>query len=269
MVFNVFVVKKWAGLFLAGFLPALAFLIGNAFYGFWFALIFLGGGFLVGGLVANLLLRNPFRELVEGKGLLVLDLNSTGILRPFIFGIDHPYIKGRIGKDDVVDAFDRDTVKMLSRPVVCGDKAKFEAKESSDDGESELVFRLDEKKYNESRFALFHYPVLLYNAQMRSFLTKDWLSDKEKSGFAEHGVLYLNRKMEELTSAVRDFGRHVVELTKPKAGLFSSKWTWIIILGFVVLLIILFAPKVWQTVVGNSGTISGAFETAGRGATVG
>ena len=69
----------------------------------------------------------------------------------------------------------------------------------------------------------------------------------EKDTFAEHGVLYLNRKMEELTSVVRDFGRHVVETLKPKQSLFKNKWVIVIIIIFAVILLIIFLTLKFPT----------------------
>lgn len=129
-----------------------------------------------------------------------------------------------------------------------------------------LKIELDELEMNKARFALFHYPVLIYNEQLGTVVTKDFLSEQEKISFAEHGVLYLNRKMEELTSVVRDFGRYVVELTKPQGGsIFTKWWVWVIVIILVALLVIMFAPSVMKVMGATVSSASGAVQTATAG----
>ena len=54
----------------------------------------------------------------------------------------------------------------------------------------------------------------------------------------------LNRRMEELSRDIKNFGRYVVELTKPVGRLLQNKWFWIIIVILVVILGLLFAPAI-------------------------
>ena len=117
---------------------------------------------------------------------------------------------------------------------------------------------MDEKRLNEARFAMFHFPVILYNDQLKSVITKGELSKTEKNTFAHHSVLYLNRQMEALTFAIRDFGRYIVETMKPKTDIFKSKVFWIIIAVVVIILLALFAPAVMNAIggfAGNTGSI--------------
>ncbi len=254
---NLFVVKKYAALLLCGFLSTISFLVANIYYGFLWAFVGFGIGLAFSVLLGTFLLKNPFTSMLEGKGILALNLDSTGIIKPFIVSLKPPYIVGKLGGNKVNDVFDRATVWNLTPPVENETQAKF-----GKDGTIEL--KLSEKDYNKSRFALFHYPVIIYNEQIKSLLTKDFFSNSEKDAYAEHGVLYLNRKLEELTSIVRDFGRYVVELTKPKLSFFEGK-TWVIWLVLIIFFIILamFAPYIWNTIKGGIGPATEAIQAAG------
>lgn len=248
MAINTFKIKKWAGLILTGFFPSICFFIGLKFYGFWVALIVLLVSIVAGVMLGNLFLKNPFSEMLEGKGLLVFNIDSTGIIRPFICGLTQPYIKGNLGKDDINDVYDRSAVLQLTHPKKAGNATELK--------EGGLNIHITEDEFNKSRFGLFQYPVLLYNNQIKSLITKDFLSEMEKKTFAEHGILYLNRKMEELTGVLRDFGRYVVELTKPKSSIFQNKYFWIVVVVFIVILIILFAKPIITQLAGAGGAIS-------------
>lgn len=234
---NMFKVRRYIALILLPIFVVILFYIGALYYGLIYGLVFMGVGIILNLFLGSIILMNPFTKMLEGKGLLALNLDSTGIIRPFIVGLHSPYIKGTLNKKEINDVFDRDTVFQIAAPIK--NKKKAEIKEGGG-----IKIELDEKNYNEGRFALFHYPVLIWNEQMNSILTKEFLSEAEKDAFAMHGILYLNRKVEELTTVMRDFGRYVVELLKPKSDWYKSKWIWIIAIVLMVLLVVLFLPAV-------------------------
>ena len=245
---NPFVIKKYVALLVCGFLPILGYAIGLMYWKFIGALLVGLGCLLLSIILSVLLLKDPFRIMVEGKGLLVLDLNSTGIIQPFIMKVHQPYVEGKIFGEKVNDVYDRDTVVQLAEPIQSGNAHI--TKEGID-------IKLTQDEFNKLRFGLYHYPTLIYNGQIKSLITKDFLSEQEKKSFAEHGILYLNRKMEELTSIVRDFGRYIVELTKPKSSIFQSKWFWIILIVGIGLIAILMGKPILEQIMGKgSETLS-------------
>lgn len=317
---NLYKVKVYAALIISPLLTVLSFVIVAQFYGFLWGLAGMFAGIMISVLISKLMIRNAYSLMLEGHGVLVHNIDSTGIMRPFIVQVQSPYIKNK--KEDVNDVFDRNAVYHYAVPM----KAR-KAMELLEDGGVRLtldktemikvldkkslgvlelkredyrileekkkgwfglgglqtiklqlteealskvegatkqnltVIELSAKEYNDARFALFHYPALIWNDQIKSMLTKDFLAGQEKEAFAEHNVLYLNRKMEELTSVIRDFGRYVVELTKPKSDWFQNKWAWIIIAIVVIILIALFAPSIITAIKGASGAASGAVKS--------
>lgn len=257
---NAFILKKYAALLIISTLSAVLFFTGTLYYG-----VFGGVGFWFGALVmgiplASLILKNPFTSMLEGKGLLAMNMDSTGIVRPFIVRLKSPYIEGKLGSKKINDVFDRSTIGQLTKPI---DKGSYATPEK----EGGLHIKLTEKEYSKARFALYHYPLIIWNEQLNSLLTKDFFSDKEKDAFAEHGVLYLNRKVEELTSAIRDFGRYAVEMTKPRSEWYKNKWVWIVLIVGLLLILGLFAFPVIKSIAGawtsTSGSVSGI--TGGTG----
>lgn len=256
---NVFKLKRVAATLLTAFLPVLTFYILLLYYGYWIAI----GGFLAIAFLmiflAGILLKNPFTLMLEGKGLLVFNIDSTGIIRPFVVGIDQPYVFGFLGKQKVHDVYDRDAVMQLAPPDKNG---KFMHKDGK------IHIDLTEDQFNKSRYGMYQYPVLIYNAQVKSLLTKDFLSEQEKQSFAEHGVLYLNRKLEELSSIVRDFGRYVVELTKPQSEWYKNKWLWLILVVFGIIMLLLFARPIIDVVMNTAGNVAGSTSSAASSAPV-
>ena len=251
MVLNQFVIKEYAALILASFMSVILFVVGNIYYGLLGGIGFMFAGMLLGVLIGVKLLTNPFSKMLKGKGLLVLNLDSTGVLRPFIVGLSSPYIKGVLNGEVIEDVFDRDAVFNLATPVDNSSTAFANERGG-------LTIDIDEQEYNQGRFALFHFPVLFWNDQIKSIITKDFLANEEKNAFANHSVLYMNRKMQELTSDIKNFARHIVDSLKPKTNIFQAKWVMYVIIGVIVLLIILFFPTIMNLFGGATSAVSGA-----------
>jgi hypothetical protein len=240
MAINVNLIKKYAALIMVPFISVIMWVVGGLQYGRIGAFFFFFISVIISLVISNILLKNPFTDMIEGKGILVFNVDSTGVIKPFIVSVMSPFIMGKPFGKTIRDIFNRKSVFNLAKPIKNNTPAKIETIE----GEQKITITLDEEEYNKGRFALFHYPVILYNNQIKSIITKDFLSVKETGAFAEHGVLYMNRIMEELTSAVRDFGRHVVESIKPKENILTNRWFWIIMVLFFVVMAILFAKPI-------------------------
>lgn len=253
---NVFKIKKKVALLLNSLLAAIAFYVGMIqTRSILYAMIYFFVAAIIAQVLGHILLKNPFTQMLEGAGILALNMDSTGLVTPFIVSIKQPYMYFRQGSSWLRDVFDRNCVYNMATPKIAEKPAQVE---------QGIKFELNEQEYNKARFALFHYPLLIYNQNIGSFITKDFLSNKETGSFAQHQVLFLNRQLEELTSKIRDFGRYIVENLKPNMkGIISSPITWIIIIIVVVILLILFGPSMIQTVGNTFGAGSGAVKTAG------
>lgn len=270
---NIFRIKKMAALVLPGLICTIMYAVGGLYYGLLGGVGFMLLGLLLSYLIGRLLLDNPFRAMLEGKGLLVIDLNSTGILRPFIMNIDLPYIKGKNAGKHIEDVFDRDAVHYLTPPTEIKSVAKLEKrtfkmspkKKGDKPLEREITgvnFFITERDFNNGRFGLNQFPVIIWNSALHSVLTKEFLSMEEKNSFAKHGVLYLNRKVEELTSHMRDFGRYVVDSLRPGLKVDGKKIMLIILIIGVVVLLALFAPKLIAAIKGGGAGAVSAVSTA-------
>lgn len=250
-MFNPFKLKRMIAMLMAGVFPIITYMFIEPYtqepynWSFW-ALV--GGtmaSVLIFSWIAGLLLRHPFTKLVEGEGLGVLDVSSTGVVTPFLINLKNSEVRGRLGKIDIKGVFDRESVYQLSDPVNV--KAPLEINKETGD----ITIKISNADYHRSRFALYHRPLLIYNSQIQSLLTKDYLSDKEKNTFTEYGLLYLVRKVEELSTAMLNFGRYVVEMTKPKTD-FLKTYGWIIIVIGIGLLAVLFGPAIIEAIRGGA-----------------
>jgi hypothetical protein len=259
---NLFIIRKWAALLFVGMFSAIGFAVGMIFYNFMIGLITLLVCLLVSVLGANLMLKNPFSDMLEGKGILVINLDSTGIMQFFNLSVQNPYIKGKFQGKEIQDVFNRDAVMQMIPPG----KQQGVIMELDDD--KNVYLKINRNEFNRGRFGFNQYPVLIYNAHLKTLLTKDFFSANEKTAFAEHGLLFLNRKVEDLTTVMRDFARYVVESTRPLKAWFEKKNTIIVIIVVILLIGVLafmFGPRIMQALQGGGlGTIGQAIGTAGE-----
>jgi hypothetical protein len=252
---NPFILKKYLALGLGALITGILTEVALISYGIWYALAFMFVGVIISIVVGNMLLKNPFSVMLEGKGILAFDMTSTGIIKPFIVKIAPPYVSGNLRGKEIRDIFDRKAVHTLTAPKKSKGKAEY-----TEDGGLNLNNCLSEDNLNASRFGFFHYPLLIYNSQLKTFITKDWFSEKEMSVFAEHSILYANRKIEDLNSHLRDFARHIVETLRPKGNIFASPWVkWILIIAGIILLALL-VPAVIKTISHAGGGVGNAVE---------
>lgn len=265
MKLSLYKVKKWGAYSLIGFLPVITFFITIMTFNFLYALMFALVAIFLGGFLANMLLRHPFTDLIEGSGLLTLTWDSTGRIDPFIVNVKSPFIEGTVKgptgeKQQLNSIFDRSIVNYLARPQkrdLIDVEVKDESGETIETRKAILMPKQEDK--DDYLFSFGSFPTFIFNKQIGNFLPKSALSDFENNTFIQHMVLYLLKKTEELTIWVRDFGRHTVDMTKPKKPFLraDNKLLWIIVIGAVLLLIIMFAPAVFDAMSNVSSGIGG------------
>lgn len=247
---NVYVIKKYATLMMCGFIPVLMFVLGDILKGFIWGIGLFFMGMLLTVVAGNLLLRNPFSNFLEGKGLLVANLDSTGIVPFFNIKLERPHLRGEFYKQSIEDTFDREAVFNMIPP-----EGKQGVGIYTQDGG--MLIKLNNQEYNKGRMVTMQYPLLIWNDQIKSLITKDFLSDQEKHAFAEHQSLHLNQQMNSLTSVTRDFARYVVEQLKPLKKFFSGGAGGVIAIVLIVIVIIvlavLFGPKIIALFNGGGG----------------
>jgi len=236
MQITIFQVKKYAAFTIAAILPFIAFIFALLQWGLMWGLIFFAVVIILSIFIGCKLIAHPLLALLEKKGLLVLTLDSTGTIDPYIAKVENPYLIVKTRKGLKSSIFDRKILHYLATPK--------EAKITKEDDQIKIALP---KEQTKTTFQFQHFPTLIYNKQLETFLTKDQLAKLETDTFVQHLVLYLNKKIEELTTSVRDFARYVVEETRPKKGLLGGRWLWFVIIAIVIIVIVaLIAPMFLQ-----------------------
>lgn len=255
-MFNPFIIKKYAALLFNSFGAVIMFYIGLLSYGFLGGLGFMAVSLILGVLVGNLLLKNPFTEMLEGKGILTLPVDSSGLINPFILKVKMPFVEGKYRGEEVSDVFNRNTVFNIAPPRILHQQPDIE---TDKEGNKSISIKISEEEFNIGRFQLNQYPCFIYNLTLNSIITKEMLATSENKAFAEHTILNLTRKVNELSKWIRDFARYAIEQMKPKKPFnLGGAAMWVIIV-FLVIMLIIFMPSIINIV---GGTASGATSSA-------
>jgi len=244
---NMFVIKKGIAFLLASIIPGLLFIIFILQFGLiWGTAIFVAVAIFF-SLLGSRLIRHPVMSMLEGKGMLVLSYDSTGRIDMFNVQYKAPFLEGKFQNKNVTTVFDRELIHNLRVP-----KEGYLVDAEVVDEKGKVIDKVKVLKIpdeDEYKFGMESYfPVLIYNKNLDTFLSKTVLSDLEKYAFVKHLVLYLLKKTEELVGWMRDFGRYIIEFAKPKERFaFIKKWWFWLLIGFIVMLLIIFLlPAIGQ-----------------------
>lgn len=250
---NGFALKKYAGLMIAGVVPTLAFFVtlqieGNVLI----ASVAFAVSLVISMLIGAKIQSNPWQSALEGKGLLVGSLDSSGIIKTYLAKVNLPFLNTVIDGNKKTTIFDRAQMLVLKKP----------GKAVIDESETELKFTLAKDKFAQSIFSFDGMPFLLYNKTLGDFFNKELLSTMEKNLFVEHTILYLTRRIEDLSSKVRDFARYIVEQTRPKQSLLSGKLFWVIMIIVIIIVIALGWPILEKAIGGVTASAGAGLPTS-------
>jgi hypothetical protein len=196
--------------------------------------------------VGVILMKHPFTDILEGKGMLAIDFNSTGIIRTFTVNIDRNMLSGKLGNKVVNAQYLRENIKYFQQPVVVDDKDCIGYNEKGD-----IVITLPIEKYLQTKFRFESVPTFLYNSITQTPITKEWFSGKEKEVYTENNLSYLHRIIEELNVNTHNAVRYVMEMLRPKSDFLKKNLVWIIIIIAVLILGAMFAPKLLSLIQGK------------------
>jgi len=162
-------------------------------------------------------------------------MTSTGIINMFLIKMKNGNIVGKLHGVEVSDIFDRETVFTMKSPVMVKDVATI-------DDKGNINFTITTPEYNASKFQIYSYPTLIYNSQLGSLLTKEFLSKQEKATMIDHVLLRINKELPQLELTLRNFSRSVIDSMMSALG--GGSWLLWVLVGIVVVVLgFMFVPQ--------------------------
>ena len=206
-------------------------------------------------LMGSKMLRHAFTEMLEGKGLIALILDSTGLMASFNVKVNAPKMTGVFLNKNVPpieDIYDLDMMQRLVVPKTVGLTTAYSIEKGENGiklGEpvEVLILPKGDEKYDKL-FAFENKPVFIFNKVLGKFMSRGALANYEKDIEIKHNALNILKKVQETDVSFRNFGRYLGDQLKPgKKGFFSSPiMKYIVIaaiIGFAALMVLLFLPS--------------------------
>jgi hypothetical protein len=284
-MFNAYVIKKNMGLLVVGIVPLMAYVIFTEFYNMILGIIAMVLTLIIVIPFAGLMLRHPFRSIIEGEGLLALDLNSTGVLQPFILQKKGEWVNN--DSKGIRRLYNRRNVHYLKPPLKAEyydltqlelndvteqqmeamglnpnepqdiDKVKAFVDEIKNnwyytipDENTTSQYNLivyQKQKATDLRFQLESYITFLYNENLKDFLTKDDIQNIEAKGIIFNKLEYASKKAEAIGVSMQNFGRYVMaNLGQGFGNFLNNPWVKWILIAVVIMIIILALPTIWE-----------------------
>jgi len=189
-------------------------------------------------IIARKFSDTPLRRVDEGEGLMIIDLNSRGVIKTYVGEIKPPFINVKTSDKEISTLYDRDASFSFELPENIKQVQYVEK-----DGKKYLVMELPEKKHY-FQFENF-YPAFIIDTNTGFIYDKERIGKLEEKYMTKTDLNYLKVKVDELSAILRDFARYVVEQLKPKPAIFGNWIFWlvlILIIGLVLVMAMNYLP---------------------------
>ena len=115
---NLYTAKKWVLFFMDGVIPTMLLVVGLlSGLGLIMSVVLVFVMAFVMAFMTSLMLKHPLTQLIEGKGMLTMTLDSTGFIETFLVTSENqPFVHGMFRKRQVETMFDRDITQYLIPP---------------------------------------------------------------------------------------------------------------------------------------------------------
>jgi hypothetical protein len=198
--------------------------------------------------IGNKILRHPIITMIEGKGLLSMILDSTGLIGCFNVIVNAPKMMGKKPGENLEldETYDVDIMHRIIFPKDAPLVQGFEINRDEITGKTFLKNKMilvlpDDETKHDTLFQFESRPVFIYNKVMGQFLSRNMLAKNEKHMQLKHSSLNILYKLATLGDVFRDFGRYAGELTRPKPKGLFARWPWLkwVLIGLVILIIVM------------------------------
>jgi len=196
--------------------------------------------------------NHPFIRMLEGSTLVTYDVTSAGFMVPISARVELPYIRLPNGLKTIFDK----AISFYLKVPVFGKLVRGEnvGKEPG----KQYIELPDKEEYNKKVFGFEGYPCFIYNSKLNSFVTKEFLSEKENKLLTEHLSIVNLDQVRALRRDISNLLKYAVDQFKPAMVLeflVNPLVQGIIVLMFLVFGIMFVAPqlpKIWETIGGTA-----------------
>lgn len=213
-------------------------------------------------IISQILLASPFFvQVMDGNGILLLNLNSSGLIPVGLAKIKFNKFGQRlfsfkINNVDNTKLYNRDSIWHL-KPAMDGTYEILR----NEKGNKIYKIELDEAAYYDSNYRIEAIPCIIWNSQQGKFLSKSELGDQETSNLLKMISLNEQKELRELKESIDNFLRDYADKLNNLTSSLSENPLFKVIIIIVILLIIggvivMFFPQIQTMIFGGVETIS-------------
>lgn len=244
--------KRILSYVVSGFIPVLIFVVINFLYKDFVASALLAViSVFLSVFIGKALTNHPYIDMLEAHGLVVQDINSSGVIQPYTAAVNLPYLD-LLKKNPLRTIFDRKIAFYLMKPK----KAVI-----SEDDEC-ITLRIPKQKDTALNFSMQGVPTFLYNSKLNSFITKEFLSTNENSIMTEHLTLVLLDQVRSFRKSVQDLTKHTVDQFAPNKfwGMLKNPWVMAMIIIVVMILVVMMVMPQLPKLLGYASSAAGSIQ---------
>jgi len=200
--------------------------------------------------------KNAWIKAVEQEGILLFNLNSTGVVPVGIARIKQNKFGQKLfsfqqGNEEVSRLYDREVAWTLKQPL----EGQYEVLRNPDTQKKVIRIELEEDSFAKAVFFTSYLQVLIFNEQSGSFVTKSELGDQERDKLITYLTLNEQRELRELNATLNNFIRNYADRLNEVLGGIVSSTGFKVIVVIIILLVVgalawFFVPGFQETVVG-------------------
>jgi hypothetical protein len=228
-------------------------------------------GMIVTIMIGNMVLtNNNWIKAIEKEGILLFDLNSTGIIPIGIARLKQNKLGQKLfsfsqGDEEVNRLYDREVAWTLKEPL----KGTYNILREKETGKKVIQIQLEEETFTKSVFFSDYMQCLIFNSQAGNFITKSELGDQEREKLIGYLTLNEQRELRELNRTITTFTRdYANRLSEVVGGILGSNGFKIIIVIILLIaagaIVWLYVPGVQQAVMGVPKAVTGLVPNDGQ-----
>lgn len=203
--------------------------------------------------------KNSWVKAVEREGILLFNLNSTGIIPTGIARIKQNKFGQKLfsfkqGNEEVTRLYDREAGWTLKEPL----QGSYEILRNKANGRKTIKIELEEDSFAKSAYFTDYMQVLIFNEQSGNFITKQELGDQERDKLITYLTLNEQRELRELNATLNNFIRNYADrLNEVLGGIIGSTGFKVVV---VIIILLVLGALAWFFLPGFQETITGVPE---------
>jgi hypothetical protein len=206
--------------------------------------------------VVQKIMYEPLIQILKKKGLAVINIDSSGILKLYLAKVHLPYVTVETPRGPKSTVFDRRLLVQFLQPKTVAAVEK----------EDCWTLDIPKKDYGKNNFGWNGLNVFLWNDRLQSFVTKEMIADQETEITVDHAILHLNDRIHSLHMNMAQVFKFFLDTMLKKNPFANINFGAIILVILVIVILVLFNQPILDFLFGATGGLTSGISNAAANA---